>query len=256
MRKPIARRLLDLTPLLDVIMILLFGTMINSVEITKAKNDETRKEFAKLALSPEQIKELQMQLEESRAQQKVLTRRLELENNTMKETIARLIGLNERDRLSLEERTRRLAESSPEEAARLLKEMSGEEASADLVLGLRRLEEMEKVFTFVDLHIDKGDFLAITSDGKPLARFSVREPDSNQIQSEIRRALESLRLNEVVLMLFSYDGDARDRVVERTEAAVNTLLNQYRQDPGQRGRQFRLGRVGLLTDSPPTPKGK
>lgn len=233
MKRPRVRRLLDLTPLLDVIMILLFGAMIHSVELSKiavkrAHADEPPRSARDLAAD------------------QAVARRNAIEKVALSELVARLIGLSDRERTALLDRLRALAEAPPEKTAELIEEMRKGESDPAIALAIKRIEEMQKVFTFIDLHIDSADFLIVESDGKRLDRFSIRDRAAGDISAAIKRSLQSLQFNDVVLVMFSYDGDARDRSVETTESAVNQTLEAFRRDSSLGAKQYRLGRVGLL----------
>src|SRR5690606_15551262 len=93
---------------------------------------------------------------------------------------------------------------------------------------IKRIEEMKKVFTFVDLHIDSQDFLTVSVDARRLERMPVRSRPATEIENSLRKALEASAFNEVVLILFSYEADTLDRTVETAEAAVDMLLTHYR----------------------------
>lgn len=235
-------RLLDLTPLLDVIMILLFGTMINSVELSKVAADQQRKE----TVPAEEADVLRSKVEQLEAERQALVRRHRIETSAMGDTMARLLGLSEAERSRLEEQIRALAEADPEQVEAMLDQMAGAEESAEVVRAIRRIEEMQKIFTFVDLHVDRTNFLELSSDGALIDRFSVLGQDPAAIEANIRRALESVRFSDVVLILYSYEGASLDRSVEACESAIERLMDAYRKEPSQSGRQFRYGRVGMV----------
>jgi biopolymer transport protein ExbD len=241
------RRLLDLTPLLDVIMILLFGTMINSVELSRLAKGKTTAPPASPAPSiVDAAKEQAAFAEEKQA----AARRWQIERAALLRTLGRLAGLSPQELASLDEKLQALAQAPTDQAQKRIDQLKESMEGAELARAIARLREMQKVFSFVDLHVDESNFLSIKNDGEPIERFSVLDRAPSDISIELRRAIEPLKFSEVVLVLFSYDGRARDRVVESTESAINTLLDRLRADQSQRGRQFRVGRVGMVTGRP------
>jgi biopolymer transport protein ExbD len=254
-KRPILRRALDLTPLLDVIMILLFGAMINSVELAKAaRTPHESSTSATLSVDVETLmtrsRELEQALEQAKRAETAFRERLVGEKNAANNTLVRILGLSEQDRKNLEERLRALAAAQPEDVAKALASIDESVADRSVLLAVRRIQEMQKVFTFVDLHIDADDFLSIRSDSQSLGRVPVRDRRPSEVAGDLRQSLEAVRMSEVVLLLFSYDGRSRDRSVETAEIAINELLDTYRKEESHRGRQFRYGRVGLLSESP------
>jgi hypothetical protein len=248
----LGRRTLDLTPLLDVIMILLFGAMIHSVELMKrgAAHDRTGApgEADQGAGALDRFAGVQEALDESQLELRRL--RVELdraraETAAVQDAMVRVLGLGRPQRDALEAKLRRLAGENPEDAAAALRDLEAGLDVADVYKALRRIQEMQKIFTFIDVYVDANDFLAVRVDGRDLQKLSARDRNAAWLESELRRLLESVRFSDVVLFTFSY-GNCRDRTREEAEAAVNGLLNAYRQDASHRGRQFRLGRIGLL----------
>lgn len=250
--RAISRRMLDLTPLLDVIMILLFGAMINSSELMKkgaahgrseasGESEQAGAALERPAVAPGALEELQAELRRLRAE----LDRARAESAAIQESMVRVLGLGRPQRDALEEKLRRLAGENPEDAVAALRDLEASLDVADVYRALRRIQEMQKIFTFIDVFVDANDFLAVRVDGRDLQKLSVRDRSAGRLESELRRLLESVRFSDVVLFTFSY-GNCRDRSREEAEAAVNGLLNAYRQDASHRGRQFRLGRIGLL----------
>jgi hypothetical protein len=243
------RRLLDLTPLLDVIMILLFGTMINSVELARLAKGASPSASPANSITQADLDQQKSKLEEERL---ALNKRWQTERGALLRTLGRLAGLSEKDLGSLDEKLQGLAQAPGAEAAIQLDALKRSLEGEELARAIARLREMQKVFSFVDLHVDESNFLTVKSDGEVLERLSVLDRSTTEIAAELRRVVEPLRFSEVVLILFSYDGQARDRVIEATEGAVNTLVDRLRTDQSQRGRQFRVGRVGMVRGSSQT----
>jgi biopolymer transport protein ExbD len=244
--KRIRRRLLDLTPLLDVIMILLFGTMINSVELARlaqGKSEDPARSSEPPTPTPASVEEERAALLEEKS---TATRRWQIERATLLRTLGRLAGLSEKDLASIDAKLSSLASAPADQVDSQINSLKESMEGEELARAIARLREMQKVFSFVDLHVEGGNFLSVKSDGEQIERFSILDRSSSEIEAELRRTVEPLRFSEVVLILFSYDGTARDRVVESAESAVNSLLDRLRADQSQRGRQFRVGRVGMI----------
>jgi biopolymer transport protein ExbD len=243
------RRLLDLTPLLDVIMILLFGTMINSVELARRANAKGDTPMSSPATLDRQA--LEDEKKAWRNDKANRDRQIQMERTSLLRTLGRLAGLSSTQLSAIDQQLKDLADAPADELDRRLSSLKESLEGEELSRALARLREMQKVFSFVDIHVDPANFATVRSDGEPIGRFSVLDRRPSEIEAELRRVVDPLRFSEVVLFLFSYDGSARDRAVESAEAGLNGLLDRLRSDQSQRGRQFRVGRVGMVSPSGP-----
>ncbi|MFO0947719.1 MAG: hypothetical protein U1D30_17650 [Planctomycetota bacterium] len=241
MKRGARRLILDLTPLIDTIMILLFGVLINSFERTTRDTTVAKGTAAQAERVAEEVNAENARLRDELAQAK---RRLaQSESNRLKDQaelanwIRKLIALaGARAKDSIDRDT----------APNLAELRQGAENTDAAFQALRRINEMEKVFTFVDLHLDGSDFLAVSVNMKPLGKIPVRGVGSPQIEQELRRLLESVNYNQMVLFLFSYTSDARVLSMQHAEEAINTLIDQYRQRGNSENRQYRYASVGPL----------
>lgn len=263
--KPTVRRiLLDLTPMIDIIMILLFGVMIHSVERAKVDTEDLRslatqasEQSAEDRLALEQallriesalqenaglrnqLDTLQGDLKEAKKTGEDLKKKMLQQRVSLSDFIAGLLQLNDAERMLFKlpvtnDSTKVQSNTDPEKVYKAIK----------------RIEEMKKIFTFVDLHIDEQDFMTVNVDARTLERFPVRNRPPSEIEQTLRNALESASFNEVVLILFSYESQTLDRTVESVEQGIDDLLARYRTRWAGAGKQFRYGRVGLVETAP------
>lgn len=269
-RANLRRIVLDLTPMIDVIMILLFGVMINSMERTRSDTKDLRaaadkatdaSTSAKQALAESQKRgdmlsqanqELRQQFDELEAvalksERELARAKQDLQSQKMSfgSFFAELLQLQDADKLRFEKQTAEAVQGGDEAAKAAAKAAAKDLDPAKAYKAVRRIEEMRKVFTFVDVHIDKSDYLEVRVDGEFLDRLPARGRSAQVIAQEIYQTLEAISFQQMVLLLFSYDGGARDRTVEEVEDGVNALLRRYRATAGQ-GRVFRFGHVGLV----------
>jgi hypothetical protein len=268
----------ELTPLIDTVTILLFGVMINSVvrreldtkqavetavqavaesgevrralDVAARDRDRALTESARLI---ERIDELEGRLGRSEAQRRAADRRHLQEKLNLADAIAGLLQMDDPQRLLFRTQLQKLSGAQAQQLRQAVDQLRERQDPVQVYKAVRRIEEMQKVFTFIDLHIDDKDFLHVVGNGQPLERFPIRESSAGDIEQAVRRVLEAMNFNQMVLVLFSYEGAARDLTVERAESAANNLLSQYRASAGGQGRQFRYGRVGLVT-APPNPE--
>lgn len=266
----------DLTPLIDSIMILLFGVMINSVarrEVDtreainaagEARSQKTvlEKQLASTTLDRDSaaaardrlrqlVNELEGRLGQSEAQRKAADRRHLEEKLSLADAVAALLQMDDPQRLVFRGQLERLSGAAADRLREAIEQLRDKQDPVQVYKAVRRIEEMQKVFTFIDLHVDGADFLSVVGNTRLLERIPVREKSPAEIEANVRRILEAIQFNQMVLVLFSYEGEARDLTVERTESGVNSLLNQYRSTATNQSRQFRYGRVGLVSVPPP-----
>lgn len=240
-KRGVRRLFLDLTPLIDTIMILLFGVLINSFERTERDTTQAKGTAEQATRQADKISAENLQLRDDLAESR---RRLERsEANRRKDQaelatwIAKLITTSGARGKELVDR-----ETTPNLSAL----QKGAENADAALQALRRINEMEKVFTFIDIHLDGSDFLAVSANMRPLGKIPVRGIESALIEQELRRVLESVNYNQMVLILFSYTSDARVLSMQRVEGAINGLIDQYRQRASGQSRQFRYASIGPL----------
>lgn len=260
--RPMRRIVTDLTPLIDMVTILLFGVMIHSVTRTEADVAQTGGEQREANQELERANvELRRRLESAEAElakasadKSSLERRLREQKLALAEAVARLLQMNEGQHRALREHLEKLSGAKAQALARAYEELRDAQDPVEIYKAIRRIEEMQKVFTFVDLHVNEGlagagESLKVVAAGRELEPIPLGGRTPEEIEEALRRALEAVTFQPMVLFLFSYDGEARDRTVEAAESAVTSLLSHYRSQPAGQGRQFRFGRVGLI-DAP------
>ncbi|QDU61880.1 hypothetical protein Pan216_27450 [Planctomycetes bacterium Pan216] len=270
--KGFRRFFLDLTPMVDVIMILLFGVMINSVartnETTLAAEEEVSEARRLVGAERSLVSGLRREVEAERDSSRELRRRLaemtaqlsgserdrvdlqwqlRQQRYDLADVIARVLGLDDDERLRFRQQLDHVSQAKAEDLAARAEETRSKQNPVALYKAIRRIEEMQKIFTFVDVHLDDRDFLTIQAENRRLLRLPARGRTSEEIVAQLSRTLESVHFRGVVLILFSYDGDARDLTVETTEEAVMRLVRSYRAD-GE-GRRFRYGRIGMIDET-------
>lgn len=264
MRKRGARRLLlDLTPLIDVIMILLFGVMIHSVaktevETTAARGIAVAAEDRAGTLEDENEmlrQELLAAAREGgkwRAEFEAVQKTRNAEKDYLAAWVADLLLLGDNERSLLRARFDAISPEDLDRIERARRESGAIRDPASIQRAIRKIEEMEKVFTFVDMHLGADDFLALRANGRPIERIAVRERTAREIEGELRRALEAVSFSQTVLLFFSYDGAARILTAQATEEAIGALIEGYRTGAGGQNRQFRYAKVGRLEAKDPS----
>ncbi len=266
-RSPLRKLILDLTPLIDMITILMFGVMIHAVEVSKQEevkagdaversqaDREALKERAKYDADvkeqlAERLKEAEAKLKLSEEKRKELERQLERDRRELAEALARLLGGVEGENLRKLLAEQDVSRSGLGRMLSALKEAEKDPGTA--YKALRRIEEMEKVFTFIDLHLDANDVLHLGFNGKKLDQIPMRGKSVQGVENELRGRLQAPDFSKVVLFLFSAEGKARDKTVREVEQGVKNLREHYEAkfSPGQ---QFRYAAAGVVEHAPPT----
>ena len=290
--RKLRRMVLDLTPVVDVVMILLFAVMINSVALTEvgvkkarvdteqarteadeqsaqaeAKARADRERLLEVGQRADELLDRNRRLEEelrtakqalagAEGERESLAGRLEQQKRNLARAMAKVFQMSEAEAAALRGPLDRLTDAETKRLSQIAEELRAQRDPARVYKAVRRIEEMQKVFTFIDLHLDKNDFLTVVADGERLDRRPVRDRSPDEIENLVRRALEAVNFNQMVLVLFSYEGEARDLTVERTESSITSLLTHYRAGSGGQRRQFRYGRVGLVEAAPQATEGK
>jgi hypothetical protein len=258
-----------------MIMILLFGVMIHSVKreevavataraTSRLAQDEAENRAAAATQDAEAHRRFRTDLEQrnaalqeelalaqrrlgvSEGAQTRLSKQLESERQNLVAAMANLLQLSETELAAFRPRIDRLTAADAERLAAVLRELHDARDPVQAYKAVRRIEEMQKIFTFVDLHLDASDTLTVMVHGEPLDRFAAQDVSAEEIDRDMRKALEAITFNQVTLVLYSYSGAARDRTVETIELAISSMLAYYRASPIGQTRQFRYGRIGLV----------
>jgi len=269
-QRPLRKLILDLTPLIDMITILMFGVMIHAVEVSKQEEvkagdavershadraalKETGERSKYLAEVKEQLeerlKELEARLKLSEEKRQELERQLERDRRELAEALARLLGGLEGENLRKLLADQDVSRSGLGRMLAALKEAEKDPGAA--YKALRRIEEMEKVFTFIDLHLDGNDVLHLGFNGKELDQIAMRGQSAQGVENALRGRLQAPDFTKVVLFLYSVEGKARDKTVREVEQGIKNLREHYEAkfSPGQ---QFRYAAVGVVEHAPPT----
>jgi hypothetical protein len=254
--------MLDLTPLIDVVTILLFGVMINAVEMRRKGSGENAA-AGDVRIAPAdadaaarmraRIAALEKELETYRALDADSKQRLAGQRAELTATLAGLLQLDEKGAERSLKALRELSGKDPESVRRAIEELKSGPVADRVQRAQRRVEEMRKLFTFVDIHLEKGDEIIIQAGGRELGRIAAGPGETERIRQELSRILEAENFNQIVLFLYSFDPAARDLLADRVDAALAGLIEQYRKTPGQT-RVYRYGKVGSIA-TPPGPTG-
>lgn len=248
-QRTVRKLVTDMTPLIDMVTILLFGVMIQAVAVEKGETagasgdpgaaDKKLAPADALAAAEEKIRQLERRLNEQKA--------------SLAQAMSRLLQMDNAEHAEFLKRLGDLDPGGGKRFAEAMEELRGATKPEQVYKAVRRIEEMQKVFTFVDLHLragigGAGETLRVGVAGRELELLPVGNLTAEQMESGLRSALEQVNFGPVVLILFSYDGAARDRTVETAETALNSLLAHYRAGGLAQGRQFRYGRIGLVDE--------
>jgi hypothetical protein len=272
-RSTLRKLILDLTPLIDMITILMFGVMIHAVEISRGDieraEEATREstvarerskgdrqalmEVADLAEQrAERLKELEMQLKMSQEELKALRLKMDQERVAVADALAKLLGGLDQERLKKLLADQDFSQSGAKRLLDALKEAEKDPGAA--YKAIRRIEEMERVFTFIDLHLDADDFLHISMEGRKLDRLPMRNKTAAEVEATLKDKLEPADFSQVVLFMFSNAGAARNYSVEMVEQGIKDLRQFYQGRYSAQGKQFRYASVGIVDHPPATPE--
>lgn len=271
-RQPTLRKLiLDLTPLIDMITILMFGVMIHAVELSRQEGskaseavqhstadreallevrDRAKYLAEREAQLAEQVKELRERLSKTEEELKALQARREQEQREVAEALAKLLGGLDAEKLKKALADQDLSESGSRRILNALKESENDVNAA--VKAVRRIAEMEKVFTFIDFHLDANDMLTIAVNGQRVDRLPMRDKSPTEMENLLKGKFQAPDFNQIVLFMYSYEGDARYRTVQRLEQAIKALRDFYEARYVATGKQFRFASVGSVAHAPPT----
>jgi flagellar basal body-associated protein FliL len=271
-RRSLLRKLtLDLTPLIDMITILLFGVMIYSVELSrrevvKAKEAaeqgsedrrallearERARYLAELAEQREErLQELQKRLGLKEDELKAFRARLEQERRNVAEALAKLLGNLDADKLRQVLGQQDLSQSGAQRVLDALKEAEKDPAAA--YKALRRIEEMEKAFTFIDLHLDAKEALHISINGRPQDKLLVHGKTAEEVAKLLQDRFQPADFNQIVLFMYSNEGNAPNYTVEMVDRGLRRLRQVYESLPATQGKQFRYAPLGIVDFLPPT----
>lgn len=269
-RGTLRKLVLDLTPLIDMIIILMFGVMIHSVELSKTAQseaevakehseadrqalmhagedakyyDDLRKQFA------ERLTEAQDRLRLSDEERRVLQRRLDEERRNVAEALAKLFDGLDQEKLKKLLSEQDLSQSGARRILEALKEAEKNDP-ATAYKAVRRIEEMQKVFTFIDLHLDHNDVLHLAMNGRKLDQIAVRDFSIDQAENNLRNRLQAPDFNQIVLFMFTNEGEARFKTVRTVEQGIKNLREHY--EARFATKQFRYAGVGTVLHAPPT----
>jgi hypothetical protein len=274
--------MLDLTPLIDMITILMFGVMIHAVELSRedverageaeresaiarerseadrqalVKAGEDAEKLRDLAEQrAERLKELEQQLKMNQEELQALRLKLQQERTAVAEALGKLLGGLDQERLKKLLAEQDLSQSG---AKRLLDALKDAEQNPGAAYkALRRIEEMERVFTFIDLHLDASDFLNVSINGRKSDRLLMRNKTGTEVETTLRDRLEPGDFSQVVLFMFSNDGQARNYTVEMVDQGIRDLRQYYQGRFAAQGRQFRYAPVGIVDQPSAVEKGQ
>ncbi len=275
-RSFLRKLVLDLTPLIDMITILMFGVMIHAFE--KSRVAEGESEAAKedsaanrqalsevsdrakyLAETQEQlagrIKDLQDKLGKTEQELKALQAKIDQERQALAEALARLLDNVDPAKLKQILAEQDLSRSGAERLLKALKAAEDDPASA--YKALRRIEEMEKAFTFIDFHLDGEDFLHLAVNGRKVDRIAMRGRSVTEVTNTLRDKLQPGDFSQVILFMYSTDPRARSFTAETVDDGIRELRVHFDQRFAGQGKQFRYAALGLIDHVPPTlDKGK
>jgi hypothetical protein len=117
---------------------------------------------------------------------------------------------------------------------------------------VRRIEEMEKVFTFIDLHLDANDVLHLSMNGQKLPALPARNLSATDVENKLRDTLQPGDFSQIVLFMFSNEGQARNFAVEQVDRGIRDLRQHYELRFSPQGKQFRYAPVGIVETAPVT----
>lgn len=261
----------QLTPLLDLLLIVMFAQLLD----VRGHEADSRQVAGEAQAAQEKLTEQLASLEQAQADsldelRKLRDRNEELAGNlaqrtsdaeTAEERLDRALAQqrvlgelvtelfqvppNDLEELFNEGRTPPIAES-PEELQRLrerFREMSEQSAGA-MILHLLSYEEIRKRCDVWNLHVD-GKGIAEFDTGAQTFRLRVSSADFEQ---ELFRVYKSIpQPKSLVIVLLTYDRDSRKAVTDAVEDAIPRLLDRMREDSGGRAR-FEYANLGIRVE--------
>jgi hypothetical protein len=272
MNRTIRKLVLDLTPLIDMIIILMFGVMIYATELSRTAEAEAGTALAEteersryLAKNKEELlerlRESEQRLNDVLVQQGIkeqelqkLRQRLESERLAVATALAKLsellgAGLDAKKLKEILEQED-LSQAGARRVLKTLQEAEKDPASA--LKELRRVQEMEKAFTFVDLHLDKDEFLHISINGRKVGRFLMHDRSVQEIKNLLKEQLNPRDYSQIILFLFSTEGKARGFMVDRVQTAIKEQIDEFSRRTDLTAKQFRYAFIGIIDHLPPT----
>lgn len=226
------RMLLDLTPMMDIISLLLFGVMISSVVKAEKERNEARSDATVAEVTSLREKTSMLQAERQELNQQLAVTRKQA---------ARALAVIER--LATDDSNSEVPAEHLEAIERALEQGIVPPQLARLRF---KVGELSEASTTVELHLLRGDMLMIVVDGRSLPSRSLVNMTDREIEEAVSEYIANAASKPLILVLFTYEGAARDLMVERIDRAVRQLVEQR----AKTDRSVRYGRVGLI-DTPP-----
>jgi biopolymer transport protein ExbD len=280
--RTLRKLILDLTPLIDMITILMFGVMIHAVELSRlaeegvkgeltdskraadaalTRSEADRKVLAEVSerarylaenkeILENRLAELQERIGRSEEQLRQLQAQINQERQAVAAALAKLL-----DGLDAEKLKQLLGDQDVSRAAsrKLLDALKDAERNpASAYKAVRRIEEMEKVFTFIDLHLDANDVLHLSMNGQKLPALPARNLSATDVENKLRDTLQPGDFSQIVLFMFSNEGQARNFAVEQVDRGIRDLRQHYELRFSPQGKQFRYAPVGIVETAPVT----
>jgi len=273
---------LDLTPLIDMITILMFGVMIHAVELSRVaeegvkgelsdskrstdaaltRSEADRKVLAEVSerarylaenkeILEKRIAEMHERIGKSAEQLRQLQTQINQERQAVASALAKLLEGLDGEKLKQLLGNQDVSRAASKKLLEALKDAENNPATA--YKAIRRIEEMEKVFTFVDLHLDASDFLHLSINGQKLPGIAMRDVSPADVENKIRDTLQPGDFSQIVLFMFSNEGKARNYTVETVDRGIRDLRQHYELRFSPQGRQFRYAPVGIVEAAPVT----
>lgn len=269
--------IMDLTPLIDMVMIVMFGVMINSVHLSRGEGQEAQKTIGDVLKRSESdrkfmhdaMKDLRAQVKEQEKERKELLGKKDEELKKLladrdaerleaARVLARLLqrlddggkGLDA-DILKKLLAEKDLSKSGSRRIKAALENLENDPAAAHRAI--RRLVEMEKVFTFVDFHLDGNDQLHATIDGVRSETLPMRGVSAADVESKLRNnnLFQTTDWNRVVLFMYSNEAQALDQTFRSVEQGIKNFREYLQKLYAGKEKDFRYAPIGTVSHAPP-----
>lgn len=276
--RSIRRMLVDLTPLIDIIMILLFGVMINSAEMFRsdsstlvAENDKLQLEIKELRESGEagvakkafddlmkerleladRLKSVEKMLADSKNDLAAAVGELERRKSDFSQAMAKVLTMSDRESKEFRDS---LEKMSPADAAmldRAVARIRTWQSPADVYKGIRRIEEMAKFFDFIDVHIDGDEKLSLSFNGQPFLTPQPVYRNKQRLVDLLRQVVEGHPGRQSLMILSTNDFDADLTTTEFRDEAMREVETYFESLP--RGPTIQVIALGSLPKAAPRP---
>ncbi len=167
-------------------------------------------------------------------------------------TVAQLLQMSDKDLQTFQKNVDNVANANgdPQVLANAIQKMKSEQGSDKLLKAMRRLEELQRTATFIDVHLDSKNNLHLIADRQPFGFLEATGKTQVQLGQLMSELLAKEKINDLVLVMFSNEDLSPILTAERIDLALEELLRGLRDRPDNKSKVFRYGKVGIVMQAP------